>query len=242
LSQGYVDLHCHYVPAVDDGVRTAEEGLALCLGLAQLGYATVVATPHMRAGMFDNDAASLAREHAAFCDGVRGAEGMPVLGLAAEHFCDDVFWERFERGEALPYPGGHALLLELPPERIPLGLPERCFQMQVRGVRPVLAHPERYPPLFRSTDTIARLLEMGVMLQLDLMSLVDRYGRAPRKAAERMLREGAYHLAATDSHRPEHVAMVAEAIPRLRALAGDAYALRLLAQAPAAILAGRADG
>ena len=78
----------------------------------------------------------------------RGSRGMPELVLGAEHFCDDRFWGLFERGRTLPYTGGKALLLELPPERMPLGLDERCFRMQVRGVRPVLAHPERYAPLF----------------------------------------------------------------------------------------------
>lgn len=237
----YVDLHCHYVPAVDDGVRTTEEGIALCRGLAALGYTTLVATPHIRTAMFDNAPEGLASAHAAFVEATRALHDFPALGLAAEHFCDDVFWARLDAGDVLRYPGGHALLLELPPERFPLDLPERCFRMQLRGVRPVLAHPERYPPLFRSTDAIARLVEMGVLPQLDLMSLAERYGRAPRKAAERMLREGVYRLAATDSHRPEHVEIVTEAISRLRALAGEAYAMRLLAEAPAAILAGHLD-
>lgn len=237
----YIDLHCHYVPAVDDGVRTTEEGIALCRGLAGLGYTTLVATPHIRTAMFDNEPAGLAQAHAAFAQTAQTLGDLPALGLAAEHFCDDVFWTRLERGDVLRYPGGHALLIELPPERFPLGLAEGCFQMQVKGVRPVLAHPERYPPLFRSTDAIERLVEMGVVPQLDLMSLGERYGRAPRKAAERMLREGVYGLAATDSHKPEHVEIVAEAISRLHALVGQAYAVRLLAEAPAAILAGRFD-
>lgn len=237
----YIDLHCHYVPAVDDGVRTTEEGIALCRGLARLGYATLVATPHIRTAMFDNEPAALTQAHAAFVHIAQALGEFPSLGLAAEHFCDDVFWARLERGDVLRYPGGHALLIELPAERFPLNLADGCFQMQLKGIRPVLAHPERYPPLFRSTEAIERLVDMGVLAQLDLMSLSERYGRAPRKAAERMLREGVYRLAATDCHKPEHVEIVADAISRLRALVGEAYAVRLLAEAPAAILAGRFD-
>jgi len=59
VSAGFVDLHCHYVPAVDDGVRTLDEGLLLLRGLHALGYATVAATPHIRSGMFDNAPAEL---------------------------------------------------------------------------------------------------------------------------------------------------------------------------------------
>ncbi len=211
----------------------------MCRGLGQLGYRTLVATPHIRTAMFDNDRAGLEHAHTAFRAATRGLDGIPLLALAAEHFCDDVFWSLFEGGSALPYPGGHALLLELPPERFPLGLAARCFQMQVRGVRPVIAHPERYPPLFRSSEPVAKLLDAGVLAQLDLMSLVDQYGRAPRKAAERMLREGAYYLACSDCHRPEHLERVAAGIERLRRLVGDEHAHRLLADHPAGILEGR---
>lgn len=239
MSGEYVDLHCHYLPGVDDGVRSVEEGLALCRGLARLGYRKVVATPHIRTAMFDNDRAGLTRAHAAFRQAVAGAEGVPELGLAAEHFYDDVVWGLFARGEALPYPGGHAVLFELSPERVPLGLPERCFELRVRGVRIVIAHPERYPSLFRSSDPLGKTLEVGALAQLDLMSLVGQYGRAPQRTAERMLREDVYTLACSDCHRPEHVEVVERALARLVELTNETRAHELLATKPADVLEGR---
>ena len=68
---------------------------------------------------------------------------------------------RIGRGEALPYPGGHALLLEFPPERMPLGLVEQFFRMQVRGLRPVIAPPERYSPIWKSSEVLRELVERG---------------------------------------------------------------------------------
>ena len=119
------DLHCHYIPAVDDGVRTLEQGRALCRGLRQLGYATVIATPHIRPGMFDNHKPALRAAFDAFVLDTAGDAQMPATGLAAEHFCDDTFFVLLERGDALPYPGGHAALVEFPPERMPIGLPDQ---------------------------------------------------------------------------------------------------------------------
>lgn len=240
-SKGWVDLHLHYLPSVDDGVRTMDEGLTLCRGLAALGYEQVVATPHIRTAMFENEPIALRAAFAAFEQASAKVEGMPRLGLAAEHFYDDVFWNRFEAGGILPYPGGAAVLVELPDSQVPVGLAQRFFHMQVRGVAPVLAHPERYRPLFRRTDAIDDLLEMGLLAQLDLMALVGRYGRAVRKAAERMLDEDVYFIACSDAHRPEDVSQVAEAIERLEDLVGVEERQRLLAENPRRLLAGDLD-
>ena len=235
---GLCDLHCHYVPRVDDGVQSVEDGLALCRRLAQLGYSTVVATPHMRPGMFDNDKPLLMAAFAEFQSACAGEAGLPELGLAAEHFLDEVFMRRLAADETLPYPGGHAVLVEFAPDRFPLRLDECLFRMQVRGLRPVIAHPERYAPLWQEDEPLAHLVERGALPLLDTMSLVGKYGRKPRLAAERLLEAGLYYAACSDTHKPEDVESLGEAIARLVALRGEPDAALLLSEHPRRILAG----
>lgn len=235
----FIDMHLHYVPAVDDGVRSLEEGIALCQGLAKLGYGQLVTTPHIRTAMFENTASGLRQAFDAFVGATKDTPGMPSLELAAEHFFDDVFLDLFERGEIVPYPGGHAALVELPETQTPMGLEQMVFRMNIRRVAPVLAHPERHLPWARDAAPLERLVDMGMLAQLDLMSLVGRYGRKPRKAAERMLDEGLYFVAGTDAHRPRDVEDVAEAIRLLRRHLGDSEAEELLSENPRRVLDGR---
>lgn len=235
---GFIDLHCHYVPGVDDGVRTAEEALRLLAGLRRLGWVRVVATPHIRTAMFENRAPGLRAAFAKIVSLAEGRPDLPEIGLSAEHYCDDVFWDLFRRGEALPYPGGAAALIELHYERWPRNVDKRLFEMQLRGVRPVIAHPERYADLARHSDPLDPLLEVGALCQLDLMSLVGRYGERARRAAERMLQEGLYDLACTDAHRPDDVAHVERALARLHAAIGGPEAENLLRENPRRILDG----
>ena len=84
MSASRCDLHCHYLPGVDDGVRTLEESFALCRGLRELGFSTVVATPHMRPGMFDNERPQLEAAFAAFVSASQEQAGLPERELAAE--------------------------------------------------------------------------------------------------------------------------------------------------------------
>ncbi|MGF1467275.1 MAG: tyrosine-protein phosphatase [Sandaracinaceae bacterium] len=234
----YVDLHCHYVPAVDDGVRTLDESRSLLRGLADVGFVQVIATPHIRTGMFDNRRPGLEAAFGEVAAALSGDAELPGLGLGAEHSCDDVFWRLFQAGEALPYPGGQALLVELPYDAWPKGVDEVFFEMRVAGVRPVLAHPERYTTLYHRTEPIDPLLRVGAVALLDVMSLVGRYGRRPRRAAERMLEDGVYDAACSDAHRPEDVERVGRAIERLRELVGADEARELLSGGPRRILAG----
>jgi protein-tyrosine phosphatase len=236
---GFVDLHLHFVPAVDDGVKSLEDALKVCRGLGELGYAKLVTTPHIRSGMFDNTRAGLEAAFAAFHAQIKVHPGLPELALSAEHHCDSHFLQLLVGGGLLPFPGGHALLVEFPNEVIPLNFEQLVFKLGLKGMRAIIAHPERYTPLFKRTDPVDRLLDQDVGLQLDLLSLVGKYGRSPCKAAERMLEEGAYLVAATDTHHPDDLPRVAKAIERLFHLVGDAEANTLLGENPRRLLAGQ---
>jgi protein-tyrosine phosphatase len=250
--RGFIDLHCHWVADIDDGVRAPAAGVALLQGLARLGFSTVMATPHMRPGMFDNDQAMLTNAFNAMGASLAQAraEGvMPEVHLASEHFFDDVVFERIRRGEGLPYPSFAAppahpgarpakrgVLVEFAAERFPHHAHNRFFDLHRAGFVPVLAHPERYAPVWKDPDALKPCIEAGAHLLLDVCSLVGKYGRAAQRASERLLEDGVYAAACSDAHRPEDVDIVAEAIERLEELAGDDGVQELLGTGPRRIL------
>ncbi|MEM7448404.1 MAG: CpsB/CapC family capsule biosynthesis tyrosine phosphatase [Myxococcota bacterium] len=239
--KGFVDLHCHYLPSVDDGVSSTEEGVELVKNLKSIGYDVAVATPHIRTAMFPNHPSGLRKAFQQFVHETSNEERLPELGLGAEHYFDDRFWELFLTEGPLAYPGGHAALVEFSTESIPMQIEHRFFEMNVRGIRPVLAHPERYRALFRDSKALQPSLEVGVLPLLDLMSLVGKYGRRPRKAAERMLDEGLYYAACSDTHRPRDVELVQKAIQLVHKRWGEETVLTLLIDHPRRILEGDFD-
>ncbi|HLK38082.1 MAG TPA: CpsB/CapC family capsule biosynthesis tyrosine phosphatase [Polyangiaceae bacterium] len=239
--RGYVDLHCHWIAAIDDGARSVAEGLAMLRSLYQAGFDEVVATPHMRPGMFDNDRPAIERAFSAMQPNLT-AVGAPLrVHLGSEHFFDDVVFGRLLRGEGVPYPGGGAALVEFGPTAFPLRVQHRFFDLKRAGITPVVAHPERYEPVWRDDACLDPLLDAGAHLLLDVCALTGKYGRAPQRAAEKLLDEDAYEAACSDAHKPRDVDDVVRAIGRLEELVGPDEARRLLADGPREIL-GRADG
>ncbi len=244
MARGFVDLHCHWVASIDDGVRTPEAGVELLRGLRRAGFDMVVATPHMRPGMFDNDKSALERAFAAMCPHVVDLPDLPDVHLASEHFFDDVVYQRLMRGSGLPYPllgdtpktTKRGVLIEFPPQGFPPSLQHRLFDLGRAGLRPVIAHPERYQPVWKDDACLDPLLDAGACLLLDVCALVGKYGRAPQRAAEKLLDDEAYEAACSDAHRPEDVEIVIEAIERLEKVCGIEETDRLLRAAPRAIL------
>ncbi len=235
--RGFVDLHSHWVASIDDGVRTIDEGIALLSLLHQAGFSHVVATPHMRPGMFENDKASLEAAYQKTVAQLHTHVGpLPTHSLASEHFFDDVVFERLLQHQGLPY-RSH-VLIEFPPTQFPQRVAARFVDLKRKGLGVVLAHPERYQPVWENDQCLDDLLDVGAHLLLDLCALVGKYGKAPQKAAEKLLAEDAYEAACSDAHRPADVDDVVRSIERLQKLVGVDEAKRLLITGPTAILDG----
>jgi protein-tyrosine phosphatase len=240
--RGFVDLHCHWIAAIDDGARTQADGVGMLRALKQIGFDFVVATPHMRPAMFDNRKGDLERAFEAMRPALQDGAGLPEIALSSEHYFDDQVYRRLMTGEALPYPGGKAVLIEFPNEAFPTRVADRFFDLRLKRLRPVLAHPERYHPVWKDILVLDPLLDGGAVLLLDVAALAGKYGSAPRRAAERLLKEGYYDAACSDAHRISDVDEVAKGIERLEELCGIEEVRYLLGEGPAAILNGTLEG
>jgi protein-tyrosine phosphatase len=237
---GFVDLHCHWIPGVDDGVESLDDAVALLRSLAALGFERVVATPHMRPGMFDNTAGALREAFDRTQAELEPLSALPVRELSSEHFFDDIVFRRLLEGEGLPYPGGAAVLLEFYDSSFPPRVEQLLAQLRQRGLTPVIAHPERYRALWDRPNVLDRLLDSGAVALLDVAALVGKYGRQPQRCAERLLESGSYHAACSDAHRARDVVEVARGIELIRRRYGDAEVDALFRSGPLEILAGKA--
>jgi protein-tyrosine phosphatase len=236
---GFVDLHCHWIAGIDDGAPTPEAGLELLEGLQSIGFEHVVATPHMRPGMFDNSKSDLIRAFEAMAPHLASRPGLPRVSLSSEHYFDDIVFRRLLDGSGLPYPGGHAVLLEFYEIDFPPSVEHRFFDLLQRGMLPVIAHPERYRVLWSKPERLEDLVDKGVAALLDTAALVGKYGRKPQRCAEELLESGLYHAACSDAHRPGDVQEVAAGMRRIEKLYGRDEIEFLFSDGPRALLEGR---
>jgi protein-tyrosine phosphatase len=231
-----IDLHCHALPAVDDGPGTQAEALALLRVAAAAGTRTVVATPHC--------SPRFPTAPEAIEEGVRElrAAGSPVELLAgAEVACEMALELPDETLRRLTLGGSSCLLLESPLTPVAGPTLERCVaELQERGYRVLLAHPERAPAFLSRPQRLRSLVDGGALCSITAASLEGGFGDAARWFALELLRDGLVHSVDSDAHHadgrpPGLAAGIAAATAVLPALADTAA--RLTTDAPAALLA-----
>jgi protein-tyrosine phosphatase len=232
---GFVDLHSHVLAGIDDGSPDLATSMAMLEALAGIGFTEVCATPHQKAGQYLPSADEIDRAFA----GVSAARSasMPVLHLAAENMWDDVFFERSQRGAIPSYDRGASFLFELRPPALPVGLLEHLFRLRTEGKVPILAHPERYEPLWED-DALAEQLSRACAFVVDLPAIAGYHGKKQSKQARKLLERGLVRAAASDAHTPGDAKQAAEGLAWIEKKLG-ARAVTLLCETnPRAILAG----
>lgn len=192
LFTGFIDYHSHILPGVDDGVQTLEESLE-CLAIHErLGFKEVWLTPHVMEDIPNTTETLKSR----FDDLKQAYSGEIRLHLAAEYMMDPLLSERIESDDLLPI--GGKLLVETSYYDAPENFYDLLESILTKGYVPLLAHPERYNYMCES-DYI-RLKDMGVRLQLNLLSLVGLYGWQTQGKAERLCKGELYDVAGSDLH------------------------------------------
>jgi len=197
-----IDIHSHILPGLDDGSKNIEETLGIVRQLHEAGFKTLIATPHVIEG---RDFLSLP-EILATTEEVR--KHVAEAGIAVEIlpgaenyiFPDMAKWARDEKLLTLGNTGKH-LLVEFPMLEIPHYTDQVFFELQVLGITPVLAHPERNKGLSDEPERIIDWAKKGILFQLDLRSVSGHYGPQAKRLAELMLHSNLIHFVGSDAHR-----------------------------------------
>ena len=201
-----LDMHSHLIPGVDDGAKDVTDSLALINGLKNLGFEHLITTPHTLQDIHPNTKESLNNAHL-LLDGKLPA-GL-TLRLSSEYYLDQQFQDQLESDTVIPLPGNR-LLIEFSQITKPYDLEERLFDLNVKGYRPVLAHPERYLFFQPHFEYYKRIKDMGVELQLNALSLTDHYGKSIRKIAEKLIEKDMIDFIGTDTHHLKHLEILAQ--------------------------------
>jgi len=217
----HADIHSHLMPGVDDGSRSPIETVAMARGLVELGVGCVYLTPHQFKLGNRLDAVEIKRRTDAVWRLLARAGVSLEVRCGAEHYYGEELLDAVASDSGLipfEWEGEQCLLVELPMDRPVLGVRRVGEALARRGLRPVLAHPERTAGVSRDTGRVRGWRDAGWRLQLNLLSLVGRHGPEAAHAARAFLADGLYDFTGSDLHRPAELAWLREAHAAYRSL------------------------
>jgi protein-tyrosine phosphatase len=235
-----IDLHHHCLPAVDDGPRDVAEAVDLCRMAAEDGIETIVATPHVLRGRWQNASPAALRDA---LDALRSALGdTPQLLLGSEYFFAHDMNELLGSADCaiVPLAGSRYILVEFASHAVPPMVEQPFYRAQLAGWTPIIAHPERNVVFQAKPELLASLIRTGAKTQVTAASLVGEFGAEAQRCAAEWIGCGLVHIVASDAHnrrkRPPRMTAAREAI---RELAGDDVADALTRRNPGAVIDGR---
>lgn len=198
-----IDIHCHLLPGIDDGPPTVEAALALAQALVDDGVTTVVCTPHVFPGRYENWRSSVLDEHAKFQALLQEAGSPLKLLCGGEVRLTPEALELLARNE-LPFLGEvngyRTMLLEMPDGQVPLGALNFVRYLVAHKVRPIVVHPERNRGVMEKIERLRPMVEEGCYVQLTAGSLVGAFGERAQAVAVDLLERNWVHAVATDAH------------------------------------------
>lgn len=233
-----IDLHTHILPGLDDGVSSYEEAVNTAREALGYGISHLVATPHILPGIYQNDKAAIYKKLNNLQQLLEQQKVAVTIHPGAEYYIEPELPIKMDKGELLTL-NNHSgyLLMELPPFHIPYFWEDVLFRLQLKGVTPVLAHPERNAVLRRYPEILERIISRGILLQITAGSLFGLYGREVLNYAEIYIRKGWVHFVSSDLHGSgKRLLAMKDVGLKLCSLVGEKKARQILYDNPLSVL------
>ena len=234
---GLIDVHCHILPALDDGAHDLEDAVGMARDACADGVLTVCATPHIR---HDHDVVigELGGRVAALRTELR-LRGIPVEVLTGGEVAETAIEGLSDEELATVSLGGSRRWILVEPAPGPIGpsLARAVDDLRRRGFRSVIAHPERH---FHSDleQQLVALVRHGALVQVTAAFLEHEHA-APTIVA--LAERGLVHLLGSDAHssRGGRPLRLSGGFAVLRGIAAlSPYIEWMAVDAPHAVLAG----
>lgn len=195
-----VDLHSHVITGVDDGAKSEEMAIEMLKLAEASGTKKLICTPHYFRGRFIKT----------FAEVEEGLERLKKLAIenniglelycGQEVYLTDYLLEDFNSGRIATINGSRYMLIEINMNEIPKRATDIIYELKLKGIVPIIAHPERYIPFIEKPELINDFIEEGCLFQLNAGSITGAFGKLVKKTAELFLENEIYSFLGSDGH------------------------------------------
>ena len=195
-----IDFHNHVLPDLDDGSKSMEMTLNMLKTASEQGITTIINTVHFQHPKMEGKNTDYEYVKDLRDTVLKEAKNQNIeidIKLAAEvyylpNLCDLI------NNPLLTI--NNYMLVEFPMMIMPENYLDTFFNLKLKGITPILAHPERYRSFQEDIDKLQKCIDMDIILQIDAGSIVGHFGKQTKDMALKMLSKGYCHIIGSDSH------------------------------------------
>ncbi|MGE7759118.1 tyrosine-protein phosphatase [Peribacillus sp. NPDC097895] len=196
-----IDIHSHILPGVDDGAKHITESLAMAKLAVSEGIQTIIATPHHKNGSFENDKFDIIEKVTELNEALKAESiDLEVLPGQETRIYGDLLLDYQEEKILTLNDGGRYVFIELPSDHVPAYTERLIYEIQLKGLAPIIVHPERNQELLESPNHLYQLVKHGALTQITAKSIVGGFGKKTKKFALQLIEKNLTHYIASDAH------------------------------------------
>ncbi|WP_309089163.1 CpsB/CapC family capsule biosynthesis tyrosine phosphatase [Domibacillus sp.] len=195
-----IDIHCHILPGVDDGAKDIAHSLQMARTAEQEGITAIVATPHHMNGTYQNEKAVI-EQSVQLLNVQLEQEGINVDIYAGQEVrLYGELLEDYQSNKLLTVNQSTHMLVEFPSSSIPAFAEQLLFDMQLKGITPIIVHPERNAAIAENPDRLYKLIQNGALSQVTAASVNGLFGKKAKALSLQLIEANLTHFIATDAH------------------------------------------
>lgn len=200
MEKGIYDIHCHIVPAVDDGAENIEETRKLLQMEYEQGVRNIITTPHFRFQMFETPIEKIKEQFKLVEKAAREVAPDLKVYLGCEFHANMEMLPLLKAKKVMTMVDSRYVLVEFSHKSEEKYIRERLNALLAGGYKPVVAHIERYEATRTDFDFLEELVNMGTYMQINADSIVGKEGFFTRRFCNKAMEYGLVHFVGSDCH------------------------------------------
>lgn len=195
-----IDIHSHILPNLDDGAGSMEEAVQIAKAAVEEGITKIIATPHHQNGAYINIKKTII-DKVGELNLLLTNENVPLVILPGQEtrINGDLLIE-LENDLILPLNHTTYVFIELPSGHVPRYTEQMLFDIQLKGLTPIIVHPERNSEIIENPDVLYKLVSKGALTQITASSLTGHFGKNIKKFTLQLVESQLTHFIASDVH------------------------------------------
>lgn len=197
-----IDIHSHIINEIDDGSRSIEMTIDMLKKAEQSGTTDIIATPHFMRGRFEVEYRDVVKKVEELKDIAKENNININIYAGQEVYFSKNILNYYNDKMIGTINNTKYMLIEFP--MLEFNIDEAIniiYELQIRGITPVIAHPERYRQFIKDPSLINALIKEGMLFQLNAGSIAGGFGKDVKKTATKYLEDNIYSFIGSDGHR-----------------------------------------
>lgn len=197
-----IDLHSHIIPGIDDGSTSEEISIEMLKTASESGTSTIVLTPHYYRGKYIVPLNTV-KEKAEEVRTLAKSNNINIeILVGQEVYFTPSLLEDLDNNEIGTINDSRYMLIEFNLMRFEFEheIFDVLHELKVRGITPIIAHPERYRTFQKDPIKINEFIEAGCLFQLNANSVDGLLGSEAKKLSEVFIKNKIYSFIGSDAH------------------------------------------